>query len=118
MWTKRLLLGLFSVCLFVDVGSSICKPLSFFKVDCNICLCDASGKQYSCERKICQRVPDYTNFIKELDKDGRVILIPKSSHQSKIGLQDDFTYNTKISDNKSNSKISKGYDDFIKSFLT
>ncbi|XP_030760185.1 uncharacterized protein LOC115885414 [Sitophilus oryzae] len=87
---KLIVILSFVTVLIVTAECSMCKPLSLFKVDCNVCFCSPSGRQYSCERKMCEKVPDYSKFNKEFDKDGRLILRPKTRYQSKNASENDF----------------------------
>ncbi|XP_060528452.1 uncharacterized protein LOC132703301 [Cylas formicarius] len=80
----------------VITESTICRPDSLFKVDCNLCQCDSSGKRYTCTEKRCPP-KNYEDFVIEIDKDQRVVLKPKPTPTlKKFDLDDEFLFSRKF----------------------
>jgi hypothetical protein len=80
---------------FLTIGdTTICRPLSTFKIDCNICTCSRNGREYSCTQEKCPPW-DGQKFLEENIEDGYVLLKPKPHHNK--GTEADFVLTGKQS---------------------
>ncbi|CAH2007782.1 unnamed protein product [Acanthoscelides obtectus] len=68
--------------------ASICKPYSYFTMDCNTCSCDRSGKEYSCTRFICPVKTYEERFIIDKTEDGHTLLKPRPRKEQGIDIND------------------------------
>ncbi|VEN37374.1 unnamed protein product [Callosobruchus maculatus] len=69
--------------------ASICKPYSYFKMDCNTCACDKTGKEYSCTRFICRPKSHEVDFIVDKTDDGQILLRPKPKLEHDVDINDE-----------------------------
>nr|CAH7726021.1 unnamed protein product [Callosobruchus chinensis] len=69
--------------------ASTCKPYSYFKMDCNTCACDKTGKEYSCTRFICRPKSHEVDFIIDKTDDGHILLRPKPRPEHDVDINDE-----------------------------
>ncbi|KAJ3648692.1 hypothetical protein Zmor_020475 [Zophobas morio] len=82
-WIAFLIVFIFC---FVNFGdATICKPLSKFKIDCNVCECSRDGRQYSCTEKRCLSEVLSSSFD-QIDEDSYVLV--KSKQDVKSAAED------------------------------